>query len=64
MGVVVLYCDNCGHERGSHIFGVCRDVISGCGPSDNMDVWEYPCDCGQYQPEYDAPDYGEVFEWA
>jgi len=66
VGVITLFCAGCGDEKDEHYFGQCWMEHMTMGPSDNMDVDIIPCDCGQYIPEVDAPDYGETEtdEWA
>lgn len=55
------YCEYCGHEQGDHEDGTgeCEMTVAMVGPSDNTDVWEEPCDCGAFVPEYDYSDTEE-----
>ena len=47
-------CNGCDHDLEDHEGrwpspGACTATVSGCGPGDNMDVWEYDCDCAAFQ---------------
>lgn len=61
---LTLYCASCYDEKSEHYFGFCHGEHAVMGGSDNMDMDIMLCECRKYEPEFDAPDYGEeADEW-
>lgn len=54
-------CSGCDHDLEDHERHGCTAKISGCGPGDNMDVWEYDCDCARFQV-HEEIHWGDVEE--
>ena len=41
-------CENCNHDLDAHERHCCTETIVTMGPADNMDMDEYPCECGAF----------------